>query len=510
MTEAAPATYLGQVVESDGTGPSGVAVGMVVRLGSSASAVVLLATAVSPQAATATTAAAALSGSPAAGTASAASTSVAARAPAAATVATVATQGVAPARGAAGRRDTSVVGWRTQPRALLLGRSLKTRVRVQSGNRYVRRTVVLQQKLPLQQWRSLRGDRTSPRGWLRLRLRADFAGITIYRLKVRPERGFRKTVTGSKSLLGLADYGSKPYPDQEAPPSKEPSPDTTTGPSPAPQIPEGPGGDLCEPPATHAVSGFVQSPELSEISGMVASRNANRTFWVHNDSGNDADLFALSANGDTRGAVALVGAPATDWEDIARGPGPRRGVDYLFVADIGDNLRARGSVLVHRLEEPAFDSGAVPADDYDTFELTYPDGPHDAETLLVDPVRGELVIMTKEWDGSSRIYSAGPFTAGGASAELQFRGTVHLGGPATGGDVSVDGSRVLLRTYADIRGWQRDPIEPLWRAFAEPGCAMAGVDENQGEAVAFTASGDGYATIGEGRFRAINTFTFPG
>lgn len=403
-----------------------------------------------------------------------------------------------------------MVGWRTQPRAVLLGRSLKTRVRVQSGKKYIRRTVVVQQKLPLQQWRSVR-HRTSSRGWLRLRLRADFAGITVYRLKVRPERGFRKVVTGGKSLLGLADFGPKPDPGPQPSPTEEQSPDTSTDPAPVTPPPEDSGGgDLCEPPAIYTVSGLVSDPELSEISGMVASRSANRTYWVHNDSGNDADLFALTASGESRGTVALVGAPATDWEDIARGPGPRRGVDYLFVGDIGDNLRARSSVLVHRLEEPAFDSGSVSAADYDTFELTYPDGPHDAETLMVDPVRGELVIMTKEWDGSSRIYSVGPFAAGSTSAELRYRGTVQLGGLVTAGDVSADGTRVLLRSYADIRGWQRDPARPLWQAFAEPGCAMASPDENQGEAIAFTADGDGYATIGEGRFRPINTFTFPG
>ena len=509
MTGVAPATYLGEAVESRGIDPPGVTVGMAPGWVASASVMVLLAAAAAPQSAAATTAVAPSAESPAAAISSPGSpgsADLAATAPSAAP----GTRGLESARSVRGRRDTSVVGWRTQPRAVVLGRSLKTRVRVQSGKRYIRRTVVVQQKLPLQRWMSVR-DRTNSRGWLRLRLRAEFAGITVYRLKVRPEHGFRKVVTGSKSLLGLSDYGPKPDSGTQPSPTEEQSPDTSTDPAPVTRPREdSAGGDLCEPPATYSVSGFVSHPELSEISGMVASRNANSTYWVHNDSGNGADLFALSANGGIRGRVAILGAPATDWEDIARGPGPRRGVDYLFVADIGDNLRARGSILVHRFEEPAFDSGSVSAADYDTFELTYPDGPHDAETLLVDPIGGELVIMTKEWDGSSRIYSAGPFAVGSASTELRFRGAVQLGVLATAGDVSADGTRVLLRSYADIRGWQRDPAGPLWQAFTEPGCAMASADENQGEAVAFTADGDGYATISEGRFSPINTFTFPG
>ena len=38
------------------------------------------------------------------------------------------------------------------------------------------------------------------------------------------------------------------------------------------------------------------------------------------------------------------------------------------------------------------------------FRLSYPDGPHDAEALLVDPVTGDLFIVTKEKQ-RARVYT---------------------------------------------------------------------------------------------------------
>src|SRR5262249_7387635 len=104
-------------------------------------------------------------------------------------------------------------------------------------------------------------------------------------------------------------------------------------------------------PAVEA--GTVDSDAIFEASGLVASRAHSGVWWVHNDSGDSARVFAISSEGALLGTFQLAGASAQDWEDIALGPGPKSGVDYLYLGDIGDNGEARENIVVWRLEEPA-------------------------------------------------------------------------------------------------------------------------------------------------------------
>ncbi len=52
--------------------------------------------------------------------------------------------------------------------------------------------------------------------------------------------------------------------------------------------------------------------------------------------------------------------------------------------------------------------------DVDPLELAYPDGPRDAEALLVDPRTGDLIVITKDVLGASEVYvaDAGSLTPG--------------------------------------------------------------------------------------------------
>ena len=104
-------------------------------------------------------------------------------------------------------------------------------------------------------------------------------------------------------------------------------------------------------------TGTVRSPALDELSGIVASRSRPGTYWVVNDSGGGARVYAIGASGRLRQTVRVIGAPAVDWEDVALGPGPRAGIDYLYLADIGDNLARRRQIEVARIPEPAHSKG---------------------------------------------------------------------------------------------------------------------------------------------------------
>ena len=72
--------------------------------------------------------------------------------------------------------------------------------------------------------------------------------------------------------------------------------------------------------------------------------------------------------------------------------GPCGTASCLHIADIGDNDASRDRVTIYRLPEPEGASGSAAATD--SFHATYPDGPHDAEALLIDG-NGRLYIVTK-------------------------------------------------------------------------------------------------------------------
>ena len=47
--------------------------------------------------------------------------------------------------------------------------------------------------------------------------------------------------------------------------------------------------------------GEVKNPAINEASGIVASRKNPGVLWTHNDSGNDAKIYAISTSGETLG-----------------------------------------------------------------------------------------------------------------------------------------------------------------------------------------------------------------
>ncbi len=268
-------------------------------------------------------------------------------------------------------------------------------------------------------------------------------------------------------------------------------------------------GSVCAGTATVTDVATVESPEITEASGLAASRREPGDWWIHNDSGDSARVFVLGSDGQVRSTVRLAGATARDWEDIDVGPptSPHGGAT-VYVADIGDNAmvkqdtaNARSSVQVYRFQEPEL-TGAHLTVRPDQLTFTYPDGPHDAETLLVDPRDGSLYVVTKEWGlrGSSGVYRAPAGLPAGSTTVLEHVGDVPLdaGTLVTGGDISPDGSVIALRSYADVRLYRRDPGTSVADALGGTPCHGPGPVERQGEALGFSVDGGSYLTVSEG------------
>jgi len=246
-------------------------------------------------------------------------------------------------------------------------------------------------------------------------------------------------------------------------------------------------------------AGVVRSELIREASGIVASRQNPGVLWVHNDSGGGAKIFAINTKGDLLGICNVGGANARDWEDIAIGPGPDPNQQYLYIGDIGDNQAKYPEVIVYRVAEPKVDAaaafGTMTIGPAEAIHLTYPGGPRDAETLLVDPLTRDIYIIAKR-ELFSKVYRAGFPQSTTGQTRMQAV-TVLPWGFATGGDVSPDGRDVIVRGMFNAALWTRPAGEPLWHAFSGKQTSLPLANEPQGEAICFDSKGLGYFTISE-------------
>ena len=254
-------------------------------------------------------------------------------------------------------------------------------------------------------------------------------------------------------------------------------------------------------------AGVVQYDPLREASGLVASRAHAGVLWAHNDSGDEPRLYALTTSGRHLGVFTLDGAEARDWEDLAIGPGPEPGVDYLYAGDIGDNEAQQELKYVYRVTEPVVDADQAPVDTtltgVSTVTVRYPDGPSDAETLLVDPLTSDLYVITKR-STEVAIYRAAAPQSTSDVIDMERAGTLSLarvpaapaaGQGAVGGDIAPSGLEVLLKTYVKVYYWKRaSSAEAL---FASSPQTLPYVPEPQGEAIAWAADESGYFTLSE-------------
>jgi len=266
------------------------------------------------------------------------------------------------------------------------------------------------------------------------------------------------------------------------------------------------GGPLAAAPfGGPAPAGVVQHDPLAEASGLVASRAHPGVLWAHNDSGDGPHLYALTTGGRHLGVFTLDGATARDWEDLAIGPGPEPGAHYLYAGDIGDNDAPQDLNYVYRVAEPTVDSDQAPENttltDVSTITLRYPDGRSDAETLLIDPLTGDLYVLTKRSTDVAVYRATAPHSTTNV-IDMERTGTVSVarvplapaaGQGAVGGDIAPSGLEVLLKTYVAVYYWRRDSGAEV--LFANPPGTLPYVPERQGEAIAWAADGSGYFTL---------------
>ena len=261
-----------------------------------------------------------------------------------------------------------------------------------------------------------------------------------------------------------------------------------------------------------AVAFTFADPRIAESSGL-ASGSDPGVLFTHDDSGDEARFFAVGEDGRTRTTYVLPGVQARDWEDMARGP-DEQGRSSLWLGDIGDNSAARErGILVHRVLEPEpTDEESVTTEPPTSFRLRYPDGPGDAEGLMVHPRTGRLYVVSKPLAGPAQVYAAPqPLDPDGPNvlervAEARVGSTGTPGGPGIGGlaqllvtaaDLSPDGSRVAVRTYTDLYEWSIEGDDVAGAFDGEPVVTPL-PPTDQGEGLAYTADGTAVLVSSEG------------
>lgn len=232
-------------------------------------------------------------------------------------------------------------------------------------------------------------------------------------------------------------------------------------------------------------------PEITESSGLVVE---DGLFYTVNDSGDSARIFAVDpATGDTVGHTTWDAEPLDD-EAIAPAAGPGSGSSGsgdIWVGDTGDNLVDRPSVTITRVPAgPGEHSGAVAS-----YQLVYPDGPHDAESLLVDPVNGRVLIASKDFIGG--LYAAPLHLHAGINRMHKVGEVVGI---ATDGAFFPDGKHIVIRDY-DAATF-----------YTYPGLKQVGhvelPEQDQGEGIAVAADGEIYVSS-EGEYSPVLRVELP-
>lgn len=265
---------------------------------------------------------------------------------------------------------------------------------------------------------------------------------------------------------------------------------------------------------TDRVLFHLADKRIDEASGVAVATREPQVWFTHNDSGDTARFFALGARGQTLAVYDVDGAVNVDWEDMAAAKG------LLWLGDIGDNDAVRSTVDVYSVHEPKVVATAAPAHLASVrYRFRYPDGAHNAESLLVDPHTSRIYIATKSYLGTTEVYAAPAqpsttsvnvlthlttlqWTASGSTLSLEALAAQLA---TTGGAFSPDGRTLVLRTYTDAYLFPVSGTGPaaVTAALRQTPRRLPLPTQPQGEGVTFRRDGRALVLTSEGVHSAV-------
>jgi hypothetical protein len=274
--------------------------------------------------------------------------------------------------------------------------------------------------------------------------------------------------------------------------------------------------------ASPADAGFIRArllfnlkdARITESSGVASSAYTGKILFTHNDSGDTGRFFAIGPKGQTLATYDVAPVGAVDWEDMTSSTDYRKRPALLF-GDIGDNYAprpTRPAIAAYQVLEPKVDPSAAGVTDTLVPEtvhvMVYEDGPHDAETMFFLPKERRIGIVTKDANGQSGVYVedfevlasegdlteidpfvsilrrvatirfdkiARPYQKGDYAPESRLQ--------ATGGEITRDGTRLVVRTYVEAFQW--DISRGLVAGLKKAAVRIPLPRTKQGEAIAY-------------------------
>jgi len=187
--------------------------------------------------------------------------------------------------------------------------------------------------------------------------------------------------------------------------------------------------------AQATVAFTITDARIAASSGLARDVDGD-LYWTANRSSPQGVVYGLTPSGAVRGTLNYRAEPV-DVEALAVAN------DTLYVGDIGDNGQRRRLVTVYIFNNPRATGLTVT---YGAYDFQFPDGPRDAESLLVSE-DGRMLLVTKA-DGGGEIYAA----PRSPSRERVNRLTRLADAPAmvTDGVFLPGGEQIALRTDAAV------------------------------------------------------------
>ena len=187
--------------------------------------------------------------------------------------------------------------------------------------------------------------------------------------------------------------------------------------------------------AEDTIAFMIKDARITESSGLAADPGGN-IYWTVNESGDRGVAYGIGLDGKVQGTLNFRARPQ-DVEAVAVHG------DRLYLADIGDNTGQRSFVRVYFFDHPRANGLTV---SYHAYDFRYPDGAHNAESLLVND-SGRLFIVTR--GRKAAIYQAPVKPDRRGVNKLQKVGSAPSN--VTDGTFLPGGARIALLTYSSVQ-----------------------------------------------------------
>ncbi len=158
--------------------------------------------------------------------------------------------------------------------------------------------------------------------------------------------------------------------------------------------PASPALELYQPLSINQIqqTGTLENSQLSEVSGISASKQYPGVLYAINDSGNDSTLFAINESGNSIAQWTLNASRNRDWEDMSRIK--LQGVSYLVIGDTGDNRLVHPEATLYLVAEPEIPAKSTTLTPSHIITFTFDEGPRNVEAFGV--VGTTLYLLSKE------------------------------------------------------------------------------------------------------------------